>query len=93
MAEKLFAMANFYKGERVPQAALDGWRTLTLAQHHDCWIVRYNGRPDNRWIEVVAAWTGITNQNSTRVAEQSMLALSEGTGNVKAIRVFNTLVP
>ena len=43
MAEKLAALAATYREFSWPQPAFDGaWRTLLLAEHHDCWIVPYN---------------------------------------------------
>jgi alpha-mannosidase len=39
-AEKLATLASVYGQMPWPAAALDeAWRTLLLAQHHDCWIV------------------------------------------------------
>jgi alpha-mannosidase len=59
-------------GSRWPGGALDGpsrwpgdsldaaWRTLLLSQHHDCWIVPYNGKPGDTWADKVVRWTGNT---------------------------------
>src|SRR5690606_17696693 len=43
-AEKYAAITALYDGTSWPQQALDtAWKSLLLAQHHDCWIVPYNG--------------------------------------------------
>ncbi|MEX2594492.1 MAG: glycoside hydrolase family 38 C-terminal domain-containing protein, partial [Anditalea sp.] len=94
-AEKLAAMAVAYRGVSWPKSSFDdAWRNLLLAQHHDCWIVPYNGRPGNTWADKVATWTGVTNQKSDSVMRQSMIKLAAvggQSGGSKYIRVFNTL--
>jgi alpha-mannosidase len=43
MSEKLATMAVTYQKFPWPQPAFAGaWRTLLLAEHHDCWITPYN---------------------------------------------------
>jgi alpha-mannosidase len=94
-SEKLAAMAKVYKNTVWPKAAFDqGWTRLLLSQHHDCWIVPYNGRPGDTWADKVVGWTGITNKNTDSIALQSTTKLSAGLvaqGSKKYIRVFNTL--
>jgi len=91
-AEKLAAMANLYSGIAYPANAFDeAWRCLLLAQHHDCWIVPYNGKPGNTWIDKVGAWTTATDSVSNDAMKKSILALCNNTkGNEACIRVFNT---
>ena len=56
--EKLAAI----KGQPLPQAAHDeAWRTLLLAQHHDSWIVPYNGLKNyGTWADAIRQWTDHT---------------------------------
>lgn len=50
---------------RWPGDSLDSaWRTLLLSQHHDCWIVPYNGKAGDTWADKVVRWTG----NTSRIA-------------------------
>lgn len=94
-SEKLAAMAKVYKNAAWPKSAFDkGWTRLLLSQHHDCWIVPYNGKPGDTWADKVVGWTGITNKNTDSVALLSTAKLSGGgvsKGAQNYIRVFNTL--
>jgi alpha-mannosidase len=92
VAEKLASVAGVYKGFSWPAASLDeGWRTLLLSQHHDCWIVPYNGKPGNTWADKVGKWTGTTDKISDSIIQLSIHKLSESAGNKNQyIRVFNT---
>lgn len=94
MAEKMATLAGVYDHMSWPGPSLEeGWRTLLLSQHHDCWIVPYNGRPHDTWADKVVAWTGNTRQRSDAAISDSMAALNGGVGDGGApiIRVFNTL--
>jgi alpha-mannosidase len=94
MAEKLATLAFVYGHTPWPEASLDeAWRTLLLAQHHDCWIVPYNGRRGDTWADKVRHWTDGTYQTSEQVITQSTSALMprSGKGTDYAIRIFNTL--
>lgn len=97
-AEKLAAIAGVRARAPWPGAALDeAWRTLLLAQHHDCWIVPYNGRPNHTWADKVADWTGATLRASQESIDQSTSALVPPSPTASAsdarrfVRVFNTL--
>jgi alpha-mannosidase len=91
-AEKMAALASFYAGSPYPTGVFDeAWRNLMLAQHHDCWIVPYNGRPGNTWADKVARWTAAAQIASGEVMQQSMRALGRGGTNQAEVRVFNTL--
>lgn len=60
-AEKYAAISVMYDGVLWPREALDSaWKSLLLAQHHDCWIVPYNGRKGDTWIDKVQRWTDMT---------------------------------
>ena len=91
-AEKLASMARLYKGLPYPNSDFDeAWRGIMLAQHHDCWIVPYNGKKGNTWIDKVATWTGTSDSLDDATINRSVSAL---TGNRSAegnhVRVFNT---
>lgn len=94
MAEKLATLASVYRNSAWPEADLDeAWRTLLLSQHHDCWIVPYNGRPGNTWADKVDRWTGATRQACREISlrsEKALLPASE-TNSPLFVRVFNTL--
>ena len=93
-AEKLAAIAGVRAGTPWPAAALDeAWRTLLLAQHHDCWIVPYNGRPNNTWADKVADWTAGTLRASDETIGRSTAVLAPQSTNRSRLflRVFNTL--
>ncbi len=90
MAEKLASLDYILSGEAYPVSDFaEGWRTLMLAQHHDCWIVPYNGRPGYTWADNVTRWTNTSN----RIAEETISKLSDTKEGEQtcAIRVFNTL--
>ncbi|KAA2242713.1 glycosyl hydrolase [Chitinophaga agrisoli] len=87
-SEKLAAMAAWNKQTPWPQQALDtAWRTLLLSEHHDCWIVPYNGKPGNTWADKVAAWTTATRRICDSIDQLSVPV----TGQPEAITVCNTL--
>ncbi|MBO9154746.1 glycoside hydrolase family 38 C-terminal domain-containing protein [Chitinophaga sp. GCM10012297] len=58
IAEKYAAISALHDHAAWPQRMLDtAWKSLLLAQHHDCWIVPYNGRKGDTWIDKVQRWT------------------------------------
>ncbi|HEV7330455.1 MAG TPA: glycoside hydrolase family 38 C-terminal domain-containing protein [Flavisolibacter sp.] len=88
MAEKLAALSKVYHKSHWPQTAIDeAWRTLMLAQHHDCWIVPYNGKPGNNWADKVAVWTGVTNRISDSITRHAFNSEAKATNTIK---VYNT---
>jgi len=94
-AEKLAMLARIWEGSVWPGASLDeAWRTLLLSQHHDCWIVPYNGKPGDTWADKVVTWTGNTNIRSEEIIDASVRELSGRSGRqgdgARTIRVFNT---
>jgi alpha-mannosidase len=93
-AEKLAALAKVYAGIPYPQADFDAaWRPLLLSQHHDCWIVPYNGNKGNTWADKVVNWTGTTNRIVDSVVKLDITGADKGkiVSNIKYIRVYNTL--
>ncbi|WP_183305469.1 glycoside hydrolase family 38 C-terminal domain-containing protein [Dysgonomonas hofstadii] len=97
MAEKIAAMANIDNGYIFSQDRIDNaWRTLMMAQHHDSWIVPYNGLKRGRsWADEIALWTGNTNEISGNIIENAIHSYITKNGsnpdNVSYIRVYNTL--
>jgi alpha-mannosidase len=88
-AEKLAALATVWKGAGWPEHSFsDAWRTLLLAQHHDCWIVPYNGKKGDTWADKVVTWTGFTNQICDSITQTVTQQLSGNKGDY--VRVFNT---
>jgi len=72
-AEKVVALMDLYKPHPWPQAKLDSaWRTLLLSQHHDCWIVPYNGKPGNTWADKVVSWTNNSNSISDSLVNNAL---------------------
>lgn len=88
-AEKMAAMDYLFNDTGWPEEDFaEAWRTLMLAQHHDCWIVPYNGRPGDTWADKVVRWTEATNQ----IASEKISNLFARTNNnTEYIRVYNTL--
>ncbi len=56
----------------------DGWRTLCLAQHHDSWIVPYNGlhKKDKTWAMWIDEWTGNSLARAESEIDASLAALA-----------------
>ncbi len=93
-AEKLATLASVFGDENWPEAKFENaWESLLLSQHHDCWIVPYNGRRNNTWADKVAAWTSNTVQQSSEIARNAMETLAPPGANDAPyqVRVFNTL--
>ncbi|WP_298732549.1 glycoside hydrolase family 38 C-terminal domain-containing protein [uncultured Chitinophaga sp.] len=91
MAENKLAAAEKYAAIRVlhdhqtwPQQSLDtAWKSLLLAQHHDCWIVPYNGHKGDQWIDKVKRWTDMTLAVSDSILQQHETA-------AQYVRIVNT---
>lgn len=87
-AEKMAAMDYLFNGKSWPEEDFaKAWRTLMLAQHHDCWITPYNGPPGDTWADKVVRWTHATNQ----IASEKILNVFDSTDKLEYIRVYNTL--
>lgn len=88
-AEKLAAMSAVWKGTTWPESSFsEAWRTLLLSQHHDCWIVPYNGKKGDTWADKVVTWTGSTNNISDSITQHATRQLAGSAGAY--VRVFNT---
>lgn len=87
-AEKTAVINKLFANTVYPEKEFDAaWRTLMLAQHHDCWIVPYNGDKGDTWADKVKVWTEFTDKTSDSV----LTGLSYNGTNVPAIQVYNTL--
>jgi alpha-mannosidase len=87
--EKLAAMATVRAGFVWPQAAFDrAWENLLLAQHHDCWIVPYNGKRGDTWADKVRNWTSTAVQICDSINVAALQALTQP--GTKQFAVFNT---
>ena len=98
MAEKMSVMAYLENKYICRQADMDeAWRTLMLAQHHDSWIVPYNGlNRKGTWADQIKRWTDSTNHIADGIIEASMQSFNEkfipqNNAQQQYIRVFNTL--
>lgn len=93
-AEKLAAISKVYNGTPYPQSDFDAaWRPLMLSQHHDCWIVPYNGRPGNTWADKVVTWTNTTNRIADSIVKLDISRPESGKqlNDTRFIRIYNTL--
>jgi len=92
-AEKMASLAKVYCNQPYPRATLDSaWRALLLSQHHDCWIVPYNGKPGATWADKVLQWTNYTDFKCDSVIHSSAANLIGSISNSgTSVRVYNTL--
>ena len=94
-AEKTGVIANLANGYAYDQPTLDeAWRTLMLAQHHDSWIVPYNGlHKQGTWADHIRRWTAATNALCDKIADEARSSFSEDGARGRGIylRVYNTL--
>lgn len=90
MTEKMGALSLMCGGCRPDQDAVDeAWRQLMLAQHHDSWIVPYNGLWHfGTWADAIKLWTSNTDKAANQQFER--MACSVDSGNVLMVKVFNT---
>lgn len=94
MAERIAAMANIDNKYYPSQEKIDdAWRTLLMAQHHDSWIVPYNGLYKGRtWAQEITLWTNNTNEIADNVVEAAVGSYNlSGVDSYGYIRVYNTL--
>jgi alpha-mannosidase len=92
-AEKMASLAKLYHDQNYPATAIDSaWRTLLLSQHHDCWIVPYNGKPGAIWADKVLQWTNYTDNKCDSILSTSAASLAGANQSAPAtIRVYSTL--
>ena len=92
VAEKLAALALVEAGRAPNTGTFDeAWRNVLLTQHHDCWIVPYNGRLGNTWADQVRRWTTLANAVSDVSRQRSLDLLLGGRGGRgrRFVRLFN----
>ena len=94
-AEKTGAIASLDNGFRYGQERMDeAWRTLMLAQHHDSWIVPYNGlNSRGTWADNIALWTESTDTICGNIIDEALSSFSAGRsakGGKLYIKVLNT---
>jgi Alpha-mannosidase len=86
-AEKMAAMANISN----KQAFDEAWRQVLLAQHHDCWIVPYNGKKNDKWKDKVQRWTDSSNNIASSIIQTSFAAMRTNRDSANwYVRVANT---
>jgi alpha-mannosidase len=90
-AEKMAAMATLAAGYDYPRRDVDeAWRTLMLAQHHDSWIVPYNGlHRRGTWADAVGRWTRAADKLAASVTEGALEAVT-GKASGGRLTVLNT---
>lgn len=97
MAEKLSVMAHLENNYSALQTDMDeAWRTLMMAQHHDSWIVPYNGlNKRGTWAEEITRWTDHTNAITDGIMDAAIESFDGKKSAPDAgqgyIRVYNTL--
>lgn len=93
--EKLLALTNLLSVKTAwPQADLDSaWHPLLLSQHHDCWIVPYNGKKGETWADKVVIWTNFADSISNNLGKQALPQIAiKNLADKRSIpvQVFNT---
>ena len=91
-AEKMGVIAHMANAYDYDRSAVDeAWRTLLLSQHHDSWIVPYNGlKHRGTWADwIIDRWTVNTINTSEDII--SAAAASFYGDSIEILRVFNTL--
>lgn len=69
----------------------EAWRALMLAQHHDSWIVPYNGlNSRGTWADNIALWTASSEENCAKVLD-GIVGKEDFGSKSYGIQVFNTL--
>ncbi len=86
-AEKIASFQSIDKKIPYPSDVFEkAWQPLLLSQHHDCWIVPYNGQPGDTWADKVNTWTAFTDSKSDSVIfSESNLKIE-----APALKVYNT---
>lgn len=89
-AEKISAMAGVFTPEYNTSAEIfdECWRRLLLSQHHDCWIVPYNGLwKFGTWADAVKLWTSGAINDARAQIEAAVASINPG--EEEMIKVFN----
>ena len=87
----LAARCGIADGYNPDTARIDeAWRTLFLSQHHDSWIVPYNGllRRGMNWAKWIKVWTSTTCNNASDEVDEALAAVTEPADGT--FTLFNT---
>lgn len=95
-AEKIGAMASIANSFSYDQEDMDAaWKSLLLAQHHDSWIVPYNGLMDKgTWAEwITGKWCVEADAAAARTQTAAMNSFSRDVrpDDMPVVRIFNTM--
>ena len=91
MAEKMNVM-NYIMTRRIVDDFLfrKAWYNLALSQHHDSWIVPYNGLfPGKTWAQAIEGWTKATDEIASGIIQQMLSNTRQG-GEPTVLRIVNT---
>lgn len=88
MAEKTNAMNIIDGNPAVGDAKFrKAWRDLSMSQHHDSWIVPYNGLvPGTTWAEAIGHWT----KNTDKLSKEIIDGFFDHNDNGNVIKIVNT---
>lgn len=90
--EKIATMAHLWKGLDWENWKLkEAWRGLLLSQHHDCWIVPYNGKKGESWADKVCDWTSVSKHYGNEIINRSACSFGDNVIASDGVLVFNTL--
>ncbi|MCS3350086.1 hypothetical protein NXY06_03030 [Bacteroides uniformis] len=69
----------------------EAWRGLLLSQHHDCWIVPYNGGKGETWADKVRDWTSVSENYGNKIINSSAHSFCDNVIGTDGVLIFNTL--
>ena len=85
-------MAHLWKGLNWESWKFkEAWRGLLLSQHHDCWIVPYNGQKGESWADKVCDWTSVSKHYGNEIINCSARSFGDNIIASDGVLVFNTL--
>ena len=95
-AEKMGVMANMANYHVYDSADIDeAWRSLLLAQHHDSWIVPYNGLMNKgTWADwITDTWCVDADRLAAKTQNKAIRSFSkdERNSDMPVLRVYNTM--
>jgi alpha-mannosidase len=90
MAEKMNVMNFIMSGRAVDNFLFrKAWYNLALSQHHDSWIVPYNGLfPGQTWAQAIEGWTKSADETAKGIMQQMLSNNRQGTSSIA--RIINT---
>ena len=91
-SEKIATMAHLWKGLNWDYWKFrEAWRGLLLSQHHDCWIVPYNGGKGETWADKVRDWTSVSENYGNKIINSSAHSFCDNVIGTDGVLIFNTL--